>query len=289
MNIGVVGNPRYADLAAVLRDLVSLAPKLGVRLFSEPRLEPFWDRPVPYLETAPLDALITFGGDGTLLRGARLLQGQEVPVLGVNLGRVGFLTGVQRTELGRAVEALVRQDYHLERRLTLTATVTLADGTLVCTQRALNDVVVHKGGVARVVSVNVMVDGESVGPFSADGIIMATPTGSTAYSLSAGGPILLPGLEAICITPVCAHTMTVRPLVASATSVIAVEPMPGWAEDMLVSFDGQTGITLAEGARVEVQRCDTAVCLVRLDRLGYFSLLRDKLHWGDLSEREIER
>jgi NAD+ kinase len=167
--------------------------------------------------------------------------------------------------------------------------VTLADGTLVCTQRALNDVVVHKGGVARVVSVNVMVDGESVGPFSADGIIMATPTGSTAYSLSAGGPILLPGLEAICITPVCAHTMTVRPLVASATSVIAVEPMPGWAEDMLVSFDGQTGITLAEGARVEVQRCDTAVCLVRLDRLGYFSLLRDKLHWGDLSEREIER
>jgi NAD+ kinase len=92
MNIGVVGNPRYADLAAVLRDLASLAPKLGVRLFSEPRLEPFWDRPVPYLETARLDALITFGGDGTLLRGARLLQGQEVPVLGVNLGRARTTT-----------------------------------------------------------------------------------------------------------------------------------------------------------------------------------------------------
>jgi len=289
MNLGVVGNPRYADLAAVLRDLASLAPIVGVRLFSEPRLEPFWDRPVPFLEAAPLDALITFGGDGTLLRGARLLNGREVPILGVNLGRVGFLTGVQRHDLKRAVEALVRRDYHVERRLTLTAMVTLGDGTTVQTQRALNDVVVHKGGVARVVRVNVMVDGESVGPFSADGIIIATPTGSTAYSLSAGGPILLPGLEAICITPICAHTMTVRPLVASATSVIAVEPMQGWAEDMLVSFDGQTGITLAEGARVEVQRCDTAVCLVRLDPLGYFSLLRDKLHWGDLSEREIER
>jgi len=207
----------------------------------------------------------------------------------VNLGRVGFLTPVQRTDLKRAIDALVRQDYHLERRLALTATVSLRDGTLVCTQRALNDVAVHKGGVARVVRVNVLVDGESVGPFSADGIIIATPTGSTAYSLSAGGPILLPGLEAICITPICAHTMTVRPLVASATSVIAVEPMEGWAEDMLVSFDGQTGITLAEGARVEVKRSDSAVCLVRLDRMGYFALLREKLHWGDLSEREIER
>lgn len=289
MNLGVVGNPRYADLAAVLRDLASLAPSVGVRLFSEPRLEPFWDRPVPFLDAAPLDALITFGGDGTLLRGARLLDGREVPILGVNLGRVGFLTGVQRSDLKQAVEALVRRDYHVERRLTLTATVSLGDGTRVQSQRALNDVVVHKGGVARVVRVNVTVDGESVGPFSADGIIIATPTGSTAYSLSAGGPILLPGLEAICITPICAHTMTVRPLVASATSVIAVEPMQGWAEDMLVSFDGQTGVTLAEGARVEIQRCDTAVCLVRLNRLGYFSLLRDKLHWGDLSEREIER
>lgn len=289
MNLGVVGNPRYADLAAVLRDLASLAPTLGARLFSEPRLEPFWDRPVPFLDAAPLDALITFGGDGTLLRGARLLNGQEVPILGVNLGRVGFLTGVQRADLARAAEALVRKDYHVERRLTLTATVSLGDGTMVQTQRALNDVVVHKGGVARVVRVNVMVDGESVGPFSADGIIIATPTGSTAYSLSAGGPILLPGLEAICITPICAHTMTVRPLVASAASIITVEPMQGWAEDLLVSFDGQTGIMLADGARVEVRRCNTAVCLVRLDRLGYFSLLRDKLHWGDLSEREIER
>ncbi len=289
MNLGVVGNPRYADLAAVLRDLASLAPALGVRLFSEPRLEPFWDHPVPLIAAVPLDALVTFGGDGTLLRGARLLNDREVPVLGVNLGRVGFLTPVQRTDLKRAIDALVRQDYHLERRLALTATVSLRDGTLVCTQRALNDVAVHKGGVARVVRVNVLVDGESVGPFSADGIIIATPTGSTAYSLSAGGPILLPGLEAICITPICAHTMTVRPLVASATSVIAVEPMEGWAEDMLVSFDGQTGITLAEGARVEVKRSDSAVCLVRLDRMGYFSLLREKLHWGDLSEREIER
>ena len=289
MNLGVVGNPRYADLASVLRELASLAPGVGVRLFTEPRLESFWDRPVPHLETAPLDALITFGGDGTLLRGARLLEGREVPILGINLGRVGFLTAAQRADLKRAVEALVRQEYHVERRLTLTASVSQPDGTVVCTQRALNDVVVHKGGVARVVRVSVLVDGEAVGPISADGIIIATPTGSTAYSLSAGGPILLPGLEAICVTPICAHTMTVRPLVASANSVITIQPVEGWADDLLVSFDGQTGITLAERARVDVERCRTAVNLVRLNSLGYFALLRDKLHWGDLSEREIER
>ena len=124
MNLGVVGKTRYADLASVLRELASLAPGVGVRLFTEPRLESFWDRPVPFLESAPLDALITFGGDGTLLRGARLLEGREVPILGVNLGRVGFLTAAQRGDLKRAVESLVRQEYHVERRLTLTATVT---------------------------------------------------------------------------------------------------------------------------------------------------------------------
>ena len=289
MIVGVVGNPRYADLTAVLRDLRAMAPRFGVELASEPRLEPFWEQPVPLLSAQPLDALITFGGDGTLLRGARLLNGAEVPVLGVNLGRVGFLTGVSRGELPGALEALVNQEYHVERRLALTSSVVQPDGTVLSTQRALNDVAIHKGGVARVVRVNVLVDGENVGPFSADGIVVATPTGSTAYSLSAGGPILLPGVAALCVTPICAHTLAVRPLVAAASSVIVVEPIEGWADDLLVSFDGQTGFTLAANARVEVRRADAAVCLVRLNRQGYFSLLRDKLHWGDLSTREVER
>jgi NAD+ kinase len=289
MIVGVVGNPRYADLAAVLRDLREMAPRFGVQLASEPRLDAFWEHPVPPLTANPPDALLTFGGDGTLLRGARLLNGAEVPVLGVNLGRVGFLTGVSRAELPRALEALVRQEYHVERRLALTASVIQEDGTVLSTQCALNDVAIHKGGVARVVQVNVLIDGENVGPFSADGIIIATPTGSTAYSLSAGGPILLPGVAALCVTPICAHTLAVRPLVAAASSVIVVEPIEGWADDLLVSFDGQTGFTLAAGARVEVRRADSAVCLVRLHQQGYFSMLRDKLHWGDLSEREVER
>ncbi len=272
MNLGVVGNPQYADLAAVLRDLQALAPALGIKLSGEPRLEPFWDSPVPELDATQLDALVTFGGDGTLLRGARLLAGREVPVLGVNLGRVGFLTAVPREQLRQAVESLVRQDYHLERRLALTASVTQADGTAVCTQRALNDVVIHKGGVARVVRINVLIDGENVGPFSADGIIIATPTGSTAYSLSAGGPICFRAAAPSASRRSARTRSTVRPLVASAESVITVNPVEGWAEDLLVSFDGQTGITLAEGAMVAVRRCETSVNLVRLEEQAYFSL-----------------
>lgn len=289
MIVGVVGNPRYADLAAVLRQLDGLAPALGFTLASEPRLEPFWERPVPHLADQPLDALVTFGGDGTLLRGARLTADVEVPILGINLGRVGFLTSVQGEEMPAALRALAAGSYTLDRRLALHAEVIAEDGTVVCTQRALNDVAIHKGGVARVVRVNVLVDGEEVGPFSADGIVLATPTGSTAYSMSAGGPLVVPGVEAICVTPICAHTLGVRPLVAAASSTIVVKPISGWAEDLLVSFDGQTGYTLAAGARVEVRRSRTAACLVRLERQGFFALLREKLRWGDLSEREVER
>ena len=129
---------------------------------------------------------------------------------------------------------------------------------------AMNDVAVHKGGVARVIRVNVFIQGENVGPYSADGIIVATPTGSTAYSLSAGGPIVVPGVEAIIVTPIAAHTLAVRPLVVPATYRIVIEPIAGWSDDLLVSFDGQTGTTLAPGESVEVCRADHRVCLIRL-------------------------
>jgi NAD+ kinase len=151
---------------------------------------------------------------------------------------------------------------------------------------AVNDVAVHKGGVARVVRVNVFINGENVGPYSADGIIVATPTGSTAYSLSAGGPIVVPGVEAMVVTPIAAHTLAVRPLVVPGTYRIVIEPMEGWADDLLVSFDGQTGTTLAPGESVDVRRADHRVCLIRLGGDGFFGRMRQKLHWGDLSERE---
>lgn len=290
MNVGVVGNPRYADLRSVLAELVREAPARGLSLSIEPRLAEFWpEEPPPAFEPAGLDALLTFGGDGTLLRGARLLDGAEVPILGVNLGRVGFLTTALRHDLPRALDALMGEEYSIEALQSLVAAITASDGTTLHMRRALNDIVVHKSGVARVVRMNVFIDGVNIGPYSADGLVVATPTGSTAYSLSAGGPVIVPGVEALVVTPVCAHTLAVRPLVVRATATIVVEPMPEWADDVLVSFDGQTGSPLGVGGRVEVRRADHRVKLVRLDGVSWFARMRHKLHWGDLSEREAQR
>lgn len=288
MKVGVVGNPRYGDLKGVLEHLAIAAPYRGITLHSEPRLESFWNRDIPPFDTVELDALITFGGDGTLLRGARLLGGRETPILGVNLGRVGFLTTATRETIDAALDALVAGRYLTERRQALRAAIRDAEGETRSTQMAMNDVTVHKGGVARVIRVNVFIQGENVGPYSADGIIVATPTGSTAYSLSAGGPIVVPGVEAIIVTPIAAHTLAVRPLVVPATYRIVIEPISGWSDDLPVSFDGQTGSTLAPGESVDVCRADHRVCLIRLGGDGFFGRMREKLHWGDLSGRQTE-
>lgn len=289
MNVGVVGNPRYGDLGAVLAELAREAPARGLSLFTEPRLEPFWRTPVPPFDPAALDALLTFGGDGTLLRGARLLVGCEVPILGVNLGRVGFLTTTTRDRMPSALDALVAGEYATESLGALQGSIVAADGAVRSVHHALNDVALHRGGVARVVRLNVSIDGQEVGPYSSDGLIIATPTGSTAYSLSAGGPIVAPGVAAMVVTPICAHTLAVRPLVVSSEARVVVSPMAEWAEDVLVSFDGQTGIELAPGDRIEVGGAPYRVCLVRLGRAGWFTRMRQKLHWGDLSGREIVR
>lgn len=289
MNVGVVGNPRYGDLGTVLAELAREAPARGLSLFSEPRLGPFWPRPVPEFDPQTLDALLTFGGDGTLLRGARLLHGAEVPILGVNLGRVGFLTTTTRDAMPAALDALVAGEYATESLGALEGSIVGADGTVRSLHHALNDVALHRGGVARVVRINVSIDGQEVGPYSSDGLIIATPTGSTAYSLSAGGPIVAPGVAAMVVTPICAHTLAVRPLVVSSSARIVVAPMAEWAEDVLVSFDGQTGIELLRGDWIEVGCAPYRVCLARLGREGWFTRMRQKLHWGDLSGREVVR
>lgn len=286
MKVGVVGNPRYGDLKGVLEQVAIAAPYRGITLYSEPRLESFWNRDVPSFDSVQLDALITFGGDGTLLRGARLLGGRETPILGVNLGRVGFLTTATRESLDAALDSLVTGKFEIERRQALRAAIRDAEGETRSTQMAMNDVTVHKGGVARVIRVNVFIQGDNVGPYSADGIIVATPTGSTAYNLSAGGPIVVPGVEAIIVTPIAAHTLAVRPLVVPATFRIVIEPIAGWSDDLLVSFDGQGGTTLAPGESVDVSRAGHRVCLIRLGGDGFFGRMRQKLHWGDLSGRQ---
>lgn len=288
MNVGVVGNPNYPDLGAFLATLQQKASSLGLKLYSEERVLEFWPAPPPPLSEAhgKLDCLITLGGDGTLLRGARLLNGSNTPIMGLNLGRVGFLTSAAPDNLDWALDAVVRQAYTTEARLALQTTITgkTAKGTRV-EPLVLNDVVVHKGGVARVVRLKVAVDGDEVAQYSADGIIVSTPTGSTAYSMSAGGPIVVPTVDAIVVTAICPHTLAVRPLVLPATAVVTIQPIPPWSDEVLVSFDGQVGTPIQPGERLEVRRSDRPVNLIRLGPESFFKRLRKKLHWGDLSDR----
>ena len=290
MNVGVVGNPSYRDLKSLLAHLAEVAPPLGITLFSEAALTPLWTGSVPApLDQSPapaLDCLITLGGDGTLLRAARILNGASTPILGVNLGRVGFLTTANAQTLDLALEALVRGAYVTEPRLALLPSIVDRDGSTRLEPPVLNDVVVHKGGVARVVHMRLAVDGEEVGQYSADGIIVATPTGSTAYSLSAGGPIVLPTVSAIVVTAICPHTLAVRPLVLPSSTVVSVEPIPPWTEEVLVSLDGQLSTTIHPGERLLAKRAEHPVLLIRLGPEGFFKRMRDKLQWGDLSDRE---
>ncbi len=230
-----------------------------------------------------LDLLITLGGDGSLLGGARWAGPAGTPVLGVNLGRLGFLTAITVEEMEGALRRILDGQFVLDTRMALEVQSQHADGGSDA-YYGLNDAVVHKGGLVRMVPVRLHVDEEEVGLYRADGVIIATPTGSTAYSLSAGGPILDPRQDAIVVTPICPHTMAVRPLVLPPLSKVVVE-VESESEEILLSIDGQVGAKLKPGDRVTARKADQPVRLVRLPGQSFFSLLRRKLRWGDLSER----
>src|SRR3989475_2410003 len=252
MNVGVVGNPSYRDLKSILAHLAQVAPRVGITLYTEEEIAPLGRAPAPPpLHRAPqLDCLITLGGDGTLLRGAGTLHGTQTPILGVNLGRVGFLTTATSQTLDWALDALVRRAYVTESRLALAPFIEDKQGRSRAEPIVLNDAVVHKGGVARVIRLRVSVDGDEVGQYSADGIVVATPTGSPADALPAGGPIVVPSVDAIVVAAICPHTLAVRPLVVPSNAAVTVEPIPPSTEDVLVSFDGQGGTTMGAGERL---------------------------------------
>ena len=286
MNLGVVGNALYPDIPGVLTRLLAVAPTHNFTLSTDKDLADLWPSPVPILdESQSLDLLVTFGGDGTLLRGAHVLAGRRVPIMGVNLGRVGFLTTAPLDGMEDALKAFADGNYEIESRLALATTIVNDDGEGP-PDFTLNDVVVHKGGVARVLRFRVTVDEEVVGQYSADGIIVASPTGSTAYSMSAGGPIVVPGVESLVVTAICPHTLAVRPIIVPASAVIRIEQLAPYTDSVLVSYDGQWDTTLEPGSVVCVKAADEPIRMVRLGTEGFFDRVRSKLQWGDLSDRE---
>lgn len=285
--IGVVGHSSYAVLHETLERLQAFAARSGVSLAFEDRLlrhVPAGARLTPD-RCRSLDLLLTLGGDGTLLRGARTVVAHGVPVLGINLGHLGFLTSASPEEMEGALDAWLEGRFQVDLRMALEVRVADATGRAGEPHLALNDAVIHKGGAARVIRLRMHSRSEEVGSYSADGIILCTPTGSTAYSLSAGGPIVSPTVDCIIATPICPHTLGVRPLVLPADETVSVEVLSA-AEELMLTLDGQDSAMLATGQKVVVRRAADPVRLVRFPGQTFFSTLRRKLRWGDLAERE---
>ena len=285
--VGVVGNRRYDGLREVLAMLQRLAPGLGMRLAFEDDLHAAAGSGDRLAGPHGLDLLLTLGGDGTMLRGARFLDGLPVPVLGINLGRLGFLTCCGGDELQRSLERFAAGEHLVETRMALEALPGGAAGQR--GWRAINDVVLHKGGFARVINLRLAVNAEPIATFAGDGVIIATPTGSTAYNLSAGGPVVVPTVESILVTAVSAHTLAIRPVVLPPTAEVAVSAEDG-PDELLVTIDGQVGAILAPRDTLVVRRSASPVLMVRFSETTFFARMRRKLGWGGLRERdELDR
>lgn len=285
MRLGVVGHRGYDGLADVMRRILAHAAGLSLTLAFEPGLHELADDHAQLHSADDVDALLTLGGDGTLLRGARFLAGRQIPILGVNLGRLGFLTSCGVEELESALTKLASGDFRAEARMTLDARAEGSDGLERKRWTALNDVVLHKGGFARMVQLRLAANGEAIASYAADGIVIATPTGSTAYNLSAGGPLVVPTVESILVTAISAHTLSVRPLVLPPSAEVTVRADDG-PEELLVTIDGQVGTTFAMGETLVVRRSDKPVLIVRFGSTTFFARMRRKLGWGGLLERD---
>ena len=230
---------------------------------------------------ADVGLVLVLGGDGTLLSMADCIgrAGMNVPILGVNFGSLGFLTEVTLPELYPALEGALAGKTHIEERLMLRATMTRAAAPHT-TEIAVNDVVINKGPRARLIDLEISIGDGLVTRVRADGLIIATPTGSTAYNLAAGGPIMQPSVDALVLTPIAPHTLTNRPIVIPSSSTVRVKPMMDERDEVFVTFDGQAGCELHAGDEINVCRASQPMRLIRSSTRSYFEVLREKLNWG---------
>ncbi|MEK6692819.1 MAG: NAD(+)/NADH kinase [Nitrospirota bacterium] len=226
-----------------------------------------------------VDMIIVLGGDGTLLSVARLVGGRGIPILGVNLGGLGFITEIPLDELYTTLERIFKNDYFIEERLMLIVHVH-RQGERIAEYNVLNEVVVNKGALARIIDLETFINKTYVTTFKADGVIISTPTGSTAYSLSAGGPIIYPTLHSFVLTPICPHTLTNRPIVLPDDFLVEIA-LKSESGDVFLTLDGQVGFSLKYGDVVEVKKSQGKIKLISSPKRDYFKILRTKLKWGE--------
>ncbi len=280
--VGIISKPKKEDVAAVAPGLLDWFAQRNIKTVCDQETVACLDgKDGTAREQIPpqADLLVVLGGDGTLLAAARLVQEYSVPILAVNLGSLGFLTEITLDGVYGVLEDVLADRHLLDRRSMLDARVE-RKGRAIAGYRALNDVVLHKAALARIVDFDVSIDGRFVSRIRSDGLILASPTGSTAYSLSAGGPIVLPSVDSMIVTPIAPHMLTNRPLVIPGGARIEVH-LPDTSEPVYVTVDGQVGEELRSGDCVSVQKSERVIELVQSRTRDYFQVLRSKLRWGE--------
>lgn len=282
--IGLIAKAEESGLRDSLRALAAHLEGRGCRLLPETAAARLLDRPGRALPDllGEIDLAVVLGGDGTMLKAARAIAPRDIPMVGVNAGRLGFLADLPVSEAPERLDRILAGDYRVERRALLRMEAGASSGL------ALNDVVVQKRDGGRMIEFETWVDGVFVCAHRADGIVIATPTGSTAYALSSGGPILNPGLDALALVPICPHTLSDRPLVISGDSRVEIV-LTGGDVTAQATCDGQSGTALAGDARIAVQRAAERVTLLHPADYDYFRILRTKLHWGRGRNHDIGR
>ena len=277
--------PDKSEAGVLLEELVPWLREQGhvPVVTSEDQISPDGCEVVPEAELGTaIDLAVVLGGDGTMLRAARLVADHGRPVLGINLGQLGFLVGFAPSHAKQALGEALAGTLQQTRRMRLAVTFR-RPGAEPQVRYALNDAVLHQGAMARLVEIEAFVDGEFIASYRADGLIVATPTGSTAYSMAAGGPIVLPGQAAMVLTPICAHALTNRPLVISASNTIRLQ-LGADVRGVLITVDAQWGHSFLPGDVVDVAAATTPLVMFA-SRQSFFDVMRDKLHWGARSDR----
>ena len=285
--IGIVLKPHQPEALKTICELVEWLAERGIRVVGGPELEreriehqtgcPVDEVTHPNL-AADVDLILVLGGDGTMIATARMIGDQEVPVIGVNYGGLGYLAEFRIEELYAGLEAVLSGNYRLDRRVML-AVELRRDDTLVTSNRVLNDVVINKSALARIIEIEASFNRQFVNSFRADGLIVSTPTGSTAYNLSAGGPVIFPSMNAVVITPICPFTLSNRPIVVPDDGEIELQ-LKTDQEEVALTLDGQVGFPLKVEDRIVIRKSRTTFNLIQPSNRNYFEVLRDKLRWG---------
>lgn len=279
--VGIISKPKSAQAPEVVRGLLRWLDERNIRFICDQQTAEYANLPAFSLREQMgegIDLMIVLGGDGTLLSAARVIGGRNVPLFAVNLGHLGFLTAITVDELYPELERAVKGEHRIGIRRMVECELMRGDN-VIAHYSALNDVVITKGMLARMIDLDTYVDDHFVAAYKADGLIIATPTGSTAYSLSAGGPVIFPQVKAVCITPICPHMLTNRPVLIPDTSVIQI--LNHGEDGTYLTIDGQVGGPMSKGDRVVCRSSPNTISLVRPPKMLFFDVLREKLKWGE--------